>query len=220
VPEHLGFADIIGEGDLIHGEAGDDVIFGMGGDNVIFGHAGDDLIVGGFGNNWISGGTGDDGILGDDGLIFISRNNPVWGEPLYGIDPVVQEDIISPSGQFNERIYTEGEIRHTARLFGFAYETGGNDIIYGGLGNDSIHAGDGDDAVSGAEALPGYFSGELNWLLKRTQNPDGDEGLAPEAWFYNVAPYNPRRHPPGYRRGGPVVPPLQSRGSAASDAGE
>jgi Ca2+-binding RTX toxin-like protein len=191
VPGHLGFVAEIGEGDLIHGESGDDVIFGMGGDNVIFGHAGDDLIVGGFGNNWISGGTGDDGILGDDGLILISRNNPVWGEPLYGILPAVQKDIITSSGQFNERINVEGAIKHTARLFGFAYETGGNDIIYGGLGNDSIHAGAGDDAISGAEALPDYFSGELNWLMKLTQNPDNEEGLAPEAWFYQIAPYNP-----------------------------
>jgi Ca2+-binding RTX toxin-like protein len=188
VPTHLGFTGVIGAGDLIHGESGDDVIFGMTGDNVIFGHAGDDLIVGGFGNDWISGGTGDDGILGDDGLTFISRNG--HAEPLYGIAAATQRDIATPGNQFNERIHTQGQIHHTARLFGFAYETGGNDIIYGGLGNDSIHSGAGNDGVSGAEALAGYFSGELNWLMKRTQSPT-EEGLAPEAWFYAAAPYNP-----------------------------
>lgn len=188
VPSHLGFVQVIGAGDLIHGESGDDVIFGMGGDNVIFGHAGDDLIVGGFGNNWISGGMGHDGILGDDGLIFNSRNGAP--EPLYGIEADQQRVISTPGGHWAAQLYTEGEMRHVSRLFGFAYETGGNDIIYGGIGNNSIHAGAGDDAISGGEALPDYFSGSLNWLMKLTQSP-ALEGLAPEAWFYQVGPYNP-----------------------------
>jgi hypothetical protein len=57
----------------------------MTGSDVIFGESDDDDIVGGYGNDWISGGTGQDGVLGDDGLLYTSRNS--FGEPLYRIAP-------------------------------------------------------------------------------------------------------------------------------------
>jgi Ca2+-binding RTX toxin-like protein len=164
----------------------------MGGDNVIFGHGGDDLIVGGYCHDWISGGTGDDGILGDDGVITISRDSSAYGEPLYGIDLIaageLTAELAAPGPAFHDIINVENELTHTARLFAFTFEIGGNDMAYGGLGADSIHGGAGDDALSGAEALPGYFSGRLNELLKATQ---GDGNTAAEAWFFDIAPFNP-----------------------------
>jgi hypothetical protein len=96
--------------------------------------------------------------------------------------------LAAPGPAFHDIINVENELTHTARLFAFTFEFGGNDIAYGGLGSDSLHGGVGDDALSGAEALPGYFSGELNELVKLTQ---GDGNTASEAWFFNTAPFNP-----------------------------
>ena len=107
-----------GLGDLIHGESGDDYIFGMTSSDVIFGESDDDDIVGGYGNDWISGGTGQDGVLGDDGLIYTSRNgairNGVGGEALYGIAALFTND---PSTKYNngtalnELISTPGDVQ-------------------------------------------------------------------------------------------------------------
>jgi Ca2+-binding RTX toxin-like protein len=171
-----------GAGDEIHGESGDDFIYGMKGNDVLYGEGQDDDIIGGYGNDWISGGTGDDGILGDDGRIYTSRNSSAYGEPLYGIVPLLDKD---PNTRFNngdvlnEFIYTPGkiqqstinvagELKKSVNLTPFNLDpTGGpgggiqdplfrpsqaNDIIYGGWGNDFLHGGAGDDAISGAEA--------------------------------------------------------------------
>ena len=115
----------------------------------------------------MSGGTGDDGILGDDGLIFASRNGTEKGEPLYGIAPIAANDlnqfIKDDTGALTAIINVEKALKYTADLTPDNLDpgdkpnplfrpSGANDIIFGGLGNDSIHAGAGDDAVSGAEA--------------------------------------------------------------------
>lgn len=143
----------IGDGDFIHGEAGDDVIHGMTGNDALFGDAQDDDIYGEEGYDWISGGAGDDGILGDDGLLLTSRNGTA--EALYAIAATTERIISTPSHRQSAIINVEGELAKAADLEPFWI--GHNDVIYGGLGNDFIHAGMGDDAVSGAEALGFYY---------------------------------------------------------------
>jgi hypothetical protein len=74
-----------------------------------------------------------------------------------------------------------------------------NDIIFGGHDNDFIHGIDGDDAVSGAEALPVYYSGTpygfeaVNTFVKNMQSapPNGTPDLADNPFWFNFAPYNP-----------------------------
>jgi Ca2+-binding RTX toxin-like protein len=181
-------ADDIGFADEIHGESGDDFIYGMVGNDVLFGEGQDDDLIGGYGNDWISGGTGQDGVLGDDGRIYSSRNSATYGEPLYGIAPLLATDPdtrFSNGDVLNEYIYTPGKIQQsTINVAGelkktvnltpfklgdpeaFDYATQdpefADDIIYGGWGSDFLHGGAGDDAISGAEALPMYYDKPFN----------------------------------------------------------
>jgi len=216
-PFSLSF-DAIGSGDLMYGESGDDIIHGMTGDDVIFGNSEDDDLYGEAGQDWVSGGTGEDGILGDDGLIKTSRNDLVV-EPLYGIaalDPdegplknnetvntnSLNAEISTPGNIQRAIINVEGTLKKTVDLLAFDAGLAGvgvNDIIFGGLNNDWIHAGAGDDAVSGAEALPAYYSGEgfdfnaINTLLQDQQNAPSNDGpdLADNPFWFGFAPYNP-----------------------------
>ncbi len=207
----------VGAGDLIYGESGDDVIHGMTGDDVIFGNSEDDDLYGEEGCDWLAGGTGDDGILGDDGLIFTSRND-ANSEPLYGIsglvldgkDAQVDREISTPGKIQRAIINVEGALKKTVDLlafdaamtFGTANGASGfDDIIYGGLGDDWLHGGAGDDAISGGEALPPYYSGEgfgfefVNRLLQLEQAApvriDPAAVLHPEPFWFGCAPYNP-----------------------------
>ena len=224
-----------GEGDLIYGESGDDQIHGMTGDDVIFGNSEHDDLYGEIGNDWIVGGTGVDGILGDDGLILTSRNSDQYGEGLYGIQALLPEqtnlkknesadphslnaEITSPGNIQRAIINVENELTKSVELYAFrtddldgmtAGEFGApvrfNDIVFGGLDNDFIHAGDGDDAVSGAEALPVYYSGdgfeagpdqaftEVNTFLQNMQSsPSNDPSpLTDNPFWFDFAPYNP-----------------------------
>ena len=143
-----------GDGDEIHGEAGNDTILGMTGSDVLFGDAQDDDVYGGADSDWVSGGTGEDGVLGDDGRIFTSRNG--LAEDLYDIDPTQQFfKETRPDHRLQNLFFVDAELRKTVDLEPF--DEGGDDTIYGGLGGDSLHAGAGDDLVSGAEALEGFF---------------------------------------------------------------
>ncbi|NEQ36297.1 MAG: hypothetical protein F6K40_08385 [Okeania sp. SIO3I5] len=147
----------LGADDLIYGEAGDDEIYGMTGNDVIFGNAQDDNIMGGVGHDRIYGGTGEDGILGDDGLILINRNGET--ETLYGIDTATQQSSINLPGPFiGAVINISDRLNKQARLL--AFESGGNDVIYGGLGDDFLHGGAEDDAISGAEALANFYNAD------------------------------------------------------------
>ena len=156
----------IGAADVVYGGTGDDVIHGQGGNDVLFGDGRDDNIYGGTGHDRIYGGSGEDGIVADDGTIFTSRNGQA--EPLnllFGANAQVSIDVPGPNVGTVE--FITGLLHKSVELT--AWETGGNDIIYGGLGDDYIHAGQGDDAVSGAEALDAhYYNGpqtDLNPLL-------------------------------------------------------
>ncbi|HET6575741.1 MAG TPA: hypothetical protein VFG68_19225, partial [Fimbriiglobus sp.] len=164
-----------GGADEVHGESGDDAIYGMTASDVLFGDAGDDDLIGGWGHDWISGGTGQDGILGDDGRIFTSRNTTA-GEPLSGVDPLVQLDrfIYTPGKIQQATINVTNALKKTVDLTPFnvtpkaqaddpLYDAKfADDVIYGGLGDDSMHGGAGDDAASGAEALPAFFARPVN----------------------------------------------------------
>jgi Ca2+-binding RTX toxin-like protein len=157
----------IGDGDVIHGESGDDQIWAMAGNDIAFGDGQDDDVIGGDGVDRLYGGAGEDGIVGDNGLIQTSRNGRT--ETLYGLTTANSEEALSISGTFVGAVeYIDGRIDKS--LTAIAWEDGGNDIIYGGLGDDFIHAGAGDDEVSGAEALPAFY----NHIPQADLDPDLD----------------------------------------------
>ena len=155
-------ASDIGGPDLIEGEAGNDVILGETGNDVLFGGGQDDTIIGGNGDDRIYGGTGDDAILGDNGYFNQSRNGLT--EPLWDVTTANTTDVVvSIPGPYTEATtFQLGDMFNDARLFDYDANdptaAGYSDIIYGGLGNDWIHGEGGDDAISGAEALPFYYS--------------------------------------------------------------
>jgi Ca2+-binding RTX toxin-like protein len=196
----------LGAGDLVHGESGDDLIHGETGDDVLFGESDDDDVIGEKGDDWISSGTGEDGILGDDGILFSSRNSEDYGEPLYGIEAVDEVDkLIRTPGNIQRAIIQEAD-RLNKSVDLVAFEFGGNDVVFGGLDDDFIHAGEGDDAISGAEALPFYYSLEQvagidgNDLLLAQRDlldPDAEptvplsDLLSPPAQIDFVTPFNP-----------------------------
>ncbi|MEA2734879.1 MAG: hypothetical protein QOE14_1330, partial [Humisphaera sp.] len=145
----------IGAADLIHGESGDDSVYGTVGNDVLFGEGQDDDIFGGIGHDRIYAGSGEDGVVGDDGLIFTSRNGLT--ETLHGVNTAsVMSNLAMPGPWTAVWINITGRIQKDVQLL--AYEIGGNDVVYGGLGDDFLHAGAGNDAVSGAEALATFYT--------------------------------------------------------------
>ena len=150
-----GAATDLGRSDLLHGERGDDTLHGMTGDDVVFGEAGDDDLYGGTGNDRLYGGSGVDGILGDDGKILTSRNGR--NEPLHRLATPNAEVLLSVPGPFIGTIeYRTGALTKAVDLA--AWESGGADVIYGGIGDDFLHGGAGDDAISGAEATRDFYT--------------------------------------------------------------
>jgi Ca2+-binding RTX toxin-like protein len=161
VVQHLDYtfggnaATDIGAADLIHGEGGDDDIYGTVGNDVLFGEGQDDDIFGGIGHDRIYAGSGEDGVIGDDGLIFTSRNGLT--ETLHGITAVnALTNVTVPGLKTGAYLFITGRLNKSVQLL--AYDVGGNDVIYGGLGDDFLHAGAGNDAVSGAEALASFYN--------------------------------------------------------------
>ena len=152
----------IGGADLVHGESGDDLVLGQVGNDVLFGDGQHDTVIGNTGNDRIYGGSGDDAIIGDDGYYKTSRNGltePLWDVTVAHVTNVLE----AIPGPFTQALtYALGELFHEARLFVYpstdATATGYADIVYGGLGNDWIHGNEGNDAISGAEALPFFYS--------------------------------------------------------------
>ncbi|WP_419904389.1 hypothetical protein [Kiloniella sp.] len=218
-----------GAGDLIYGESGDDIIHGMTGNDALFGNSEDDDLYGEVGTDFLLGGTGRDGILGDDGLILTSRNStkpePLYGIAALEEDEGPLKNNEEPNfNSLNVEISTPGNIQRAiinvenqlqkdaelyafrtddvegtvfAPLFGEALRF--NDIVFGGLGQDFLHTGDGDDAVSGAEALPIYYSGEgvgfegiNNFLLEQQMAPTvGGSVTTDNPFWFAFAPSNP-----------------------------
>ena len=163
----------IGNGDLMHGEAGDDSMHGMTGHDTMFAEGQDDDVIGGVGNDWISGGTGQDGVLGDDGRIATSRNGST--EPLSGVNTATSASFISTPGKIQQAdIHVNGTLKKVVNLTPFStdpdwagldnefadgsYNHTSDDLIYGGWGDDSLHGGSGDDAISGADPAYGWLA--------------------------------------------------------------
>ncbi|MGH3049730.1 MAG: beta strand repeat-containing protein [Gaiellaceae bacterium] len=152
----------VGGADLLQGESGDDVILGETGDDVVFGGGQDDTLIGGNGSDRIYGGAGDDAILGDNGYYEKSRNGLT--EPLWDVTtPNATDVVVSIPGPFTDATtFQAGDLFNEARLFDYdaadPTAAGFADIVYAGLGNDWVHGEGGDDAISGAEALPFYYS--------------------------------------------------------------
>ena len=145
----------LGDADTILGEAGDDTVRGLTGNDVLFGDGQDDDLYGGTGHDRIYGGSGEDGILGDDGWLRTSRNGLT--EPLNGVTtPNAQAQIALPGPDTGAWVFITGRLNKEAVLA--AWTQGGNDVVYGGLGDDFLHGGAGDDGISGAEALPEFYS--------------------------------------------------------------
>jgi Ca2+-binding RTX toxin-like protein len=153
-----GGSNDLGGNDVIRGEAGDDILYGMTGNDVIFGDGQDDDIFGGAGSDRLYGGTGEDGILGDDGLILTSRNGQT--ELLYGVTTTNRQASIRLPGPFvGATTFVSGRLFKAVDLL--AWNSGGNDVIYGGLGDDFLHGGAGDDGISGAEAQVAFYNANL-----------------------------------------------------------
>ena len=131
---------------------------------MLFGDGQNDTIIGGTGNDRIYGGAGDDAILGDDGYYRSSRNGLT--EPLWDVTTPNATNVLQaiPGPYTQATTFQAGDMYNEARLLGYTADptvagaASYADIIYGGQGNDWIHGGGGDDAISGAEALPFYYS--------------------------------------------------------------
>ena len=153
----------IGGADLIHGEAGDDVILGETGNDVLFGDGQDDTIIGGTGNDRIYGGTGDDAILGDDGYFNTSRNG--LAEPLWDVTTPNATDVLvalpgpytagaRPSGR--RAVQRGAAVRLQRRPTRPRAATPTSSTAASATTGSTATGGD--DAISGAEALPFYYS--------------------------------------------------------------
>ncbi len=179
----------LGNADLIHGESGDDTIHAMTGNDVVFGEGQDDDIYGGTGHDRIYGGSGIDGVIGDDGKILTSRNGQT--EPLNALTRSNRQEVIDTRHPLiGVEVFIDGELHKEVDLV--AFDSGGNDIIYGGLGGDFLHAGAGDDAVSGAEALIGFYNEDLQTDL----NPLGYDPVTRKLAAYDAD--NPRTKIDGF----------------------
>ena len=90
---------------------------------------------------------------------------------------VLDETIYTPGKIQQSTINLAGELKKSVNLTPFNLDPKGvsdeiqdplfgpshaDDIIYGGWGNDFLHGGAGDDAISGAEALPEFYSKPFN----------------------------------------------------------
>ncbi|MBV1877477.1 MAG: LEPR-XLL domain-containing protein [Pseudomonadales bacterium] len=233
LPTARGEGDLIyGESgdDVVHGMTGADTIFGNSEHDNLHGEIGSDMLLGGTG---IDGLMGDDGLIltsrndlqaepmnGVAALnaeqVFLKKNDEVDTEALNAI-------ITTPGNIQVAIINIENELTKGVELFAFrtddidgdlgttptnefAEAMRWNDIIFGGLQNDFIHGGAGDDAISGAEALPVYYSGagynngnpdqaffEVNAFLQNMQGSpvNGTPDLADNPFWFSFAPYNP-----------------------------
>jgi Ca2+-binding RTX toxin-like protein len=156
-------------GDLLHGNDGDDVVEGNHGADWIFGDGGEDDLIGGSsagpnglvnagvppthladGNDVILGGDDDDLVLADNGRIIRTAGaNGVWLRHTgFGFDLVVRTSTMTSSPE-------------RAGAFG-------NDHVRGEEGHDGIHGQQGDDLLegnAGEDALNGDLGRIVNNLL-------------------------------------------------------
>jgi Ca2+-binding RTX toxin-like protein len=159
-----------GDGDLIHGNEGDDILLGQQGDDLMFGDEDDDDLIGGHnvvggideldtpaGLNDIMDGGSEDDVLSGDNTIILRRYDTITprirvlnGEKLYddfGDADVTSSPQANPSGARGRNItLLDHSHTPTADTFGNDYMAGGpdEDVMFGQLGDDLMQ---GDSSV-------------------------------------------------------------------------
>ena len=132
---------LVGEGQSIAGDSGDNTLDGTNGHDRIDGGGGEDTILAGGGSDKISGGDQNDTIYAGSG------NDEVWGDN--GRDMVWLEN---GSDTFHDNSQT-GEHSHDTVYGGSGNDTfnggGGDDLFYGESGDDILSGGIGSDTLSG-----------------------------------------------------------------------
>ncbi|UCE72957.1 MAG: DUF4347 domain-containing protein [Methanomassiliicoccales archaeon] len=160
-----------GDGDLIHGNAGDDILLGQQGDDNMFGDEDDDDLIGGHNvvggideldtpaglNDIMDGGSGDDVLAGDNSIVLrrtdtvSPRFRALNGKTLYDangnadVDPTHQEDPRGAKGR--DITLLDHSDSPTSGTFGDDYMAGGpdDDVMFGQLGDDLMQ---GDASIS------------------------------------------------------------------------
>ena len=215
--------------DVVFGNDGDDDLFGEAGNDWISGGAGRDGILGDDGliktsrNEEKANPNDSDPAEALYGIAKLDEVNVVISTPgniqqeTIDIENQLQKDVELIAFRTDDLDPTDGGVYD---MMGgvFMEPLRFNDIIFGGLGGgnyvealgpdnfngtglagDFIHGGDGDDGISGAEALPAYYSGfgfgfdNLNNFLRDLQNAatEVDPDLADKPFWFDFAPYNP-----------------------------
>ncbi|MGD9535623.1 MAG: choice-of-anchor I family protein [Alphaproteobacteria bacterium] len=175
---------VLGEGDLIQGDGGNNVINGKigsktilagGGDDNVNAGIGDDLVLGGDGNDRLNGGIGNDTLNGDAGNDVLDGG--IGNDTLNGgtgndtLDGGVGDDVLD-GGADNDIL--RGGVGND-NLDGGT----GNDNLDGGTGDDVLNGGDGDDRLVGATGNDTLDGGIGNDSLNGGLGNDlliGDEG--------------------------------------------
>jgi Ca2+-binding RTX toxin-like protein len=158
---------IVGPGDWVYGEKGDDKIVGSRADDALFGGAGKDMLFGGAGQDVLNGdqmrySNGGPGSL--ENRIVIqkgSSQNPI-GSTFYELDVklpagglLLHTHGVLPDGDGSDDILSGGA--GDDRLHGGL----GNDVLFGGADNDVVTGDAGDDYILGGDgddALTGEFN--------------------------------------------------------------
>lgn len=175
-----------GDGNIAHGNDGDDVINGGQGHDTLYGGNGNDLLAGGIdndqlygdaGNDTVWGGSGHDSIIGGDGADSIfgntgndNLNGQTGADVMYG-------------GSGNDFLWGGGGADSDTLHGDSGNDTlrgvGGNDALHGGTGNDNLQGDDGNDSLYGGEGNDTSTGGQGSDLLLGGAGNDrlhGDNG--------------------------------------------
>jgi Ca2+-binding RTX toxin-like protein len=197
VPVVTSFDDT-GDGDVIHGGAGDDILYGGGGDDELYGE---------FGNDALHGQAGHDIVLGDHGVLvpaaFLNANGSLHKDvrltdigmiaglvDLDGLDwhdldrdlaeDLVNADLLLLTGAYNadgSRHLTDGHPwcqEWDTELLLVTLLDDGNDTLTGGDGDDALYGGRGNDTLAGG-AGNDFLEGDLGH--DSLDGGDGDDQL-------------------------------------------
>ncbi|MBO9465261.1 hypothetical protein J7443_08490 [Tropicibacter sp. R15_0] len=182
-----------GDGNIAHGNDGDDVINGGQGHDTLYGGNGNDLLAGGIdndqlygdaGDDTVWGGSGHDELMGQDGndLLFGNTgNDAIWGGN--GADTMhggLGYDSIG-GGLGNDSI--NGDQGNDEVWGGSGADTvhggTGNDTLGGGDGNDDLSGGEGNDSIGGGgghDSVEGGWGNDTVWGYTGNDTLDGGQG--------------------------------------------
>ncbi|WP_291025866.1 calcium-binding protein [Hydrogenophaga sp.] len=141
-----------GEGDVLHGGAGDDWLFGEGGQDRLDGGSGADVLFGGTDSDWLEGGSGNDRLMGDNGA---GSSDGHGNDHLNG---GAGDDRLWGDAGHDQLFGGEGDDRLSGDNTSSAAHLHGNDFLDGGTGNDTLWGNGGADQLlggSGADVLWG-----------------------------------------------------------------